>query len=289
MRFAEDALIPLSCCDGVQRPLHVWQPEAPRGVILAIHGGMAHAGDYVTPALYFKPHGLATVSLDMHGHDGKQRVDIPNFEVFLEDNSRVLAWVKAQFPGLPVFLMGHSMGALIATHLELGRFNQDADIRGLILSSPYYVNAVKIPGIMLALSGILAKLFPTAKVPMEAVTHQLTHDATITARHYADEKDHVRATEASFRFARALLDAQTALGQDFGRWKHPLFAVVAGDDKLANARATQTLLATVPTALLEFHHYPNNFHENFNELNRNEIFANILAWMRKLAPTLQAS
>lgn len=283
-RFAEDAIVPLLCCDGVQRKLHLWQPQAPQAVILAIHGGMAHAGDYVTPALYFKPHGIATVSLDMHGHDGKKRVDIPSFEVFLEDNARVLAWVKAQFPGLPVYLMGHSMGGLIATHLELGRFNQDPAIAGVILSSPYYVNAVKVPAIMLALSGVLAKLFPTAKVPMEAVTHQLTHDAAITARHYADEKDQIRATEASFRFARALLDAQADLGQDFGRWSHPLFAVVAGDDKLANASATQTLLATVPTRLLEFHHYPRNYHENFNETNRDAIFGNILAWIRKHTP-----
>ena len=39
-------------------------------------------------------------------------------------------------------------------------------------------------------------------------------------------------------------------------------------------------------ALLEFHYYPKNFHENFNELNRDTIFANILTWMRKQAPGL---
>lgn len=286
MRFSEDKLAQLTCTDGVQRTIHIWQDQSPKAVILAIHGGMAHAGDYVTPALYFRPHGLATVSFDMHGHDGKKRVDIPGFETFLADAALMLQWTKANYPGLPIFIMGHSMGALIATHLALGRFANDTDIKGFVLSSPYYVNAVKVPKIMLALSGVLAALFPTAKVPMEAVTDWLTHDQAITARHYADEKDNIRASEASFRFATALLGAQSALGSNLGGFKHPVFAVVAGDDKLANAQASQTMLASINPALLEFHYYPKNFHENFNEVNRDAIFANILTWMHKQAPDL---
>lgn len=286
MRFSEDKLAALTCSDGVQRPIHVWQPENTKAVILAIHGGMAHAGDYVTPALYFRPHGVATVSFDMHGHDGKKRVDIPGFETFLADVALLLQWAKDQYPALPIFIMGHSMGGLIATHLALGRFAQDTDIKGFILSSPYYVNAVKVPKIMLALSGVLAALFPTAKVPMEAVTDLLTHDKDITARHYADEKDNIRASEASFRFATSLLGAQAQLAGNLSGVKHPVFAVVAGDDKLANAQASQTMLATINPALLEFHYYPKNFHENFNEVNRETIFGNILTWMRKQVSSL---
>lgn len=286
MRFSEDKLAQLTCTDGTPRTIHIWQPPQPQAVILAIHGGMAHAGDYVTPALYFRPQGIATVSFDMHGHDGKKRVDIPGFETFLADVTLLLQWVKSTYPGLPIFVMGHSMGGLIATHLALGRFAADSDIKGFILSSPYYVNAVKIPKIMLALSGFLAALFPTAKVPMEAVTDLLTHDKDITARHYADEKDDTRASEASFRFATSLLGAQAALVGDLSGFKHPVFAVVAGDDKLANAQASQTMLATIAPAKLEFHYYPHNYHENFNEVNRDTIFANILTWMRKQASSL---
>lgn len=287
MRFSEDKLAQLTCTDGIPRTIHIWQDQNPQAVIFAIHGGMAHAGDYVTPALYFRPHGIATVSFDMHGHDGKKRVDIPGFETFLADAALMLQWVKQNYPGLPIFIMGHSMGALIATHLGLGRFANDADIKGFVLSSPYYVNAVKVPKVMLALSGVLAKLFPTAKVPMEAVTDQLTHDPVITARHYADEKDDIRASEASFRFATSLLGAQSALTGGLSGFKHPVFAVVAGDDKLAHAQSSQTLLASIRPALLEFHYYPQNYHENFNEVNRDTIFANILTWVRKQAPSLQ--
>lgn len=279
MRFSEDKLATLKCSDLVERSIHIWQPEQPRAVILAIHGGMAHAGDYVTPALYFRAKGIATVSFDMCGHDGKKRVDIPGFESFLADAALFLEWVKRAYPGLPVFVMGHSMGALIATHLGLGRYAGESIIQGFILSSPYYVNAIKVPKVLLLLSDFLAKVFPTMKVPLGSLTEVLTHDRAITARHVADEKDNVRATEVTVRFANALTSAQSGLAGRLPAWRFPVFGVVAGDDKLADAAASQAMLKSIAPALLDYHFYPDNYHENFNELNRDRIFCQILHWL----------
>lgn len=279
MRFSEDKMAVLKCSDQVGRAIHIWTPQQPRAVLLAFHGGMAHAGDYVTPALYFREKGFATVSFDMCGHDGKKRVDIPGFDSFLNDAELMLQWVKRSYPGLPVFVMGHSMGALIATHLGLGRFANDPAIGGYILSSPYYVNAIKVPKVLLWFADSLAKVFPTQKVPLQPLTQMLTHDSAITARHLADEQDNIRATEVTFRFAAALTSAQAALAGKLAAWKHPVFAVVAGDDKLADAQATQAMLKTIPAALMDYHFYPANFHENFNELNRNQIFGDIARWL----------
>lgn len=281
MRFSEDKLAQLKCSDGVERTIHIWAAPQPRAVILAIHGGMAHAGDYVTPALYFKGKGFTTVSFDMCGHDGKKRVDIPGFEAFLADLALMLQWVKASYAGLPIFILGHSMGALIAAHLGLGRFAQERQIKGFILSSPYFVNAVKVPKILVWFSDSLAKAFPKMKVPMESLTHLLTHDPAITARHYADEKDDIRATEVTFRFAASLLGAQSALQGKLGAWTFPVFAVVAGNDKLADAKETQAMLKTIQPTLLEYHFYPENYHENLNELNREKIFGDMLVWAEK--------
>ncbi|MDC8760603.1 alpha/beta fold hydrolase [Janthinobacterium fluminis] len=279
MRFSEDALASLMCSDQVERAIHIWQPERPRAVILAIHGGMAHAGDYMTPGLYFRAHGIATVSFDMCGHDGKKRVDIPGFDSFLDDAELFLQWVKRSYPGLPIFVMGHSMGALIATHLGLGRFAGERGIHGFILSSPYYVNAIKVPKVLLLLSDFLARVFPTMKVPLGSLTDMLTHDRAITARHVADEKDNIRATEVTVRFAAALTSAQAGLPGILPAWRFPVFGVVAGDDKLADSRAAEAMLKSIAPALLDYHFYPDNYHENFNELNRDKIFGLILGWL----------
>lgn len=282
MRFAETRLAGLRCGQA-ERRIHIWEPDppaAPRAVLLAIHGGMAHGGDYVTPALFFRRHGIATVAYDLCGHQDARRVDIPGFHVFLDDSVLFLQWVKREYPGVPVFVMGHSMGALIATHLGLGAFAGDAAVQGYILSSPYYVNAIKVSPVLLALAGVLGALAPRMKVPLASLTDSLTHDSAITARHHADERDGVRATEITVRFGNALTAAQKGLAARMPEWRHPLFAVVAGDDKLADADAAEAMLKSVPAALLTYRRHPQNYHENFNELNREEIFADILDWMR---------
>lgn len=280
MRFSEDALHTFTGSDGGSRNIHEWKPDpnGPHAVIVAIHGGMAHAGDYVVPALFFKQHGIATVSFDLAGHQGQARVDIPHFDIFLNDVVLFLDWVEAHYPHLPIWVMGHSMGGLIATHLELKGLLNRPHIKGVVLSSPYFVNAIRVPPWLEKAAGVLATLLPKAKVPLPRVTDQLTHDPVITARHHADEHDHIRALEASFRFAHSLMKAQAALNGNLSRWKHPVFAVLAGQDLLTNTAASQAWLNTIPNGLLTAYTYPENYHENFNELNREKIFHDILNW-----------
>jgi alpha-beta hydrolase superfamily lysophospholipase len=285
MRFSEDRLATLDCGPQAKRQIHIWEPSTPpRAVILAIHGGLAHGGDYVTPALYFRAHGITTVAYDLCGHQNARRVDIPGFQVFLDDSVTCLQWVKQQWPGVPVFIMGHSMGALIATHLALGAFAAESAIKGFILSSPYYVNALKVSPVLLALAGVLGAIAPRMKVPLEPMTDVLTHDAAITARHHADERDGIRASECTVRFGNALQGAQAGLAARMSGWRHPLFAVVAGDDKLADARASEAMLRTIDPSLLTLQIQPHNYHENFNEVNREQIFADILAWTEARIP-----
>lgn len=282
MRFSEDSMDTLTCIDGLQLDIHTWQPIAPKGVILAIHGGLAHGGDFVTPALYFKEQGYATVSYDLRGHNKQKKVYIEKFEHLLEDTLLFLQWVKKAYPGLPIFIMGHSVGGLLATYLGLGMFKNDEDILGYIISSPFYVNATPIPKVMQNLSSVLSKIAPKMSVPLDDVMDYLTHDETITMRHRQDEKDFTRAQQCSVRFAKELQVAQSGLPSKMKNWNAPLFAVVAGDDKLADTQGTRALLDEVDQNLLTYQYHEKNYHENFNELNREDIFRDIQNWMNTL-------
>ena len=268
---------------GNTRVTRIWDAQSPAAVIIGIHGGLSHSGDYATVGGYFRDAGITTVSFDLSGHGSKARIDIDGFDVLLDDAEQMLKWTCEQFRSLPVFVVGHSMGGLIATHLELSGRLDAYPVKGVVLSSPYFANAIPVSPLVIQLSRVLATLFPTAKVPMESFTEWLTHDATIVEQIHADQDAKRRGTEASFRFGRALLDAQAALNQDLSRWHHPLFAVVAGQDKLANAQISLQMLKTVPAHCLELHHHAGNFHENFNELNREQIFDAMLRWMEQLA------
>lgn len=264
------------------RPIRIWQAGTTKAVLLGIHGGMSHSGDYETVGSFFRQHEVTTISFDLHGHGTRQLIDIPSFEVFTDDVVDMLEWVRQHYPTTPLFIVGHSMGALIATHLALSNKLAPYSVSGIVLSSPYYANAIPVPAWMIPLSRWLSRLLPTAKVPMEDLTPWLTHDREITERHVADSLLQRRGSFASMRFGRCLLDAQAALHNDLSGWRLPVFAVVAGDDRLADASVSLAMLRTIPPQLLELHEFTQNFHENFNELNRDAIFAAILTWMRSV-------
>jgi lysophospholipase len=278
MRFYEDRIEKLTCSDGVQRPIHIWEPAKPRAIFLTVHGGMDHGGNYYLPALYLKKKGFATVAHDQHGHDMKRKVYIPRFEVFLDDLELMLEWVRVEYPGVPIFILSHSMGGLITTHFGIRRFKGDPLVHGFITSSPYYVNAIKTPKVMERLAGILSWLAPRMAVPIEDFVAHVTHDETIYKRHLEDRRDGIMAGKATARFAWELLKAQAWVPDHISAWNHPLLMIVAGDDKLADSAATDELLKLIKPEYLTEIRYPDNYHENFNEINREEIFARMVEW-----------
>lgn len=282
MRFSEDRIEKLTCSDGIQRDIHIWEPQQPRAVFLTVHGGMDHGGNYVNPALYLKEHGFATVAHDQHGHDMKRTVYIPRFDVFLDDLDLMLEWVQRNYSGIPIFFLSQSMGGLITTHYGIRRFKGDPLVRGFITSSPYYVNAIKTPKIVEKMAGVLSVLTPKMVVPIEDLLMHITHDEAIYNRHREDERDGVIASKATARFAAELLKAQAWIPEHISEWEHPMLVIVAGDDKIANADATLELLKLIDPKWLTEICYPENFHENFNEVNREEVFARIVEWCEPL-------
>ena len=286
MRFSESRIEKLVCSDGKARKIHIWEPRVSKLVFLTVHGGMDHGGNYGLPAVYFREHDMATVALDQQGHDHQgpdhpTKVIISRFEVFLDDLGLMVEWVKHNFPDVPIYILAHSMGGLIVTHWGIKRLDQDPLIKGFIISSPYYVNAIKTPPLMKKMAGLLSILAPRMKVPIEDILPNVTRDKEIYLRHRKDETDGIMAKYASARFAGELLKAQAWVPENISRWKHPLLVIVAGDDKLADAASTRMLIGKIEPGLVTELYYPENYHENFNEINREEIFGQIVEWVNQ--------
>lgn len=281
MRFSETKLDVLKTKDGTELDIHIWEPEAPKAVIMAIHGGLAHAGDYVTPALYFKEKGIATVSYDLRGHK-QEKIFVPSFDCFLDDTNDFFEWTKTTYPGLPIFIVGHSMGGLIVTHFGIRYADNDPSVKGYLMSSPYYGNAIKVPPIMIPIIKLFGIIIPKAAIPGPDLTELLTHDEAITNRHREDEADHIRGSKATMRFGSELLKAQKWVRENFHKWNHPTFAVIAGADQVADASESERLFKSMNQRLLTYVLHKDNFHENFNEVNRNETFEKMNEWIESV-------
>src|SRR5690606_16896350 len=106
--------------EGVRRlrlQYRTWEVPDARGAVVLIHGFSEHSGRYEGVAGHLAGFGLSTFALDLRGHgrsDGR-RGHVPRFEVYLQELDRFRREVQGVVgPELPLFLLGHSMGGLIA-------------------------------------------------------------------------------------------------------------------------------------------------------------------------------
>jgi lysophospholipase len=282
MRFSEDRIEKLSCSDGIQRDIHIWEHKEPKAVFLSLHGLMDHGGNYINPGLYMKTQGFALVAYDQHGHDRKRLAHVPRFDVFLDDLELMLVWVKEHYAGVPIFFMGNSMGGLILTHFGIRVYKEDPLVKGFILSAPAYQNSLKTSKFLIVMAKILSRIAPGRAVPVEDLRPHVTRDEAEYKRMREDERDGIQATKMSARMGAEFLKAQDWVPEHIGEWKYPLLAIIPGNDKVINSGVTRELLAKIDEGLLTELYYPENYHENFNEINREEVFSAIVEWCKPL-------
>lgn len=278
MRFSEDRIEKLTCSDGIKRDIHIWEHKDPKAIFLTLHGLMDHGGNYMNPGIYMKEKGYALVAHDQHGHDMKRLAHVPRFDVFLDDLELILEWVKEHYPGVPIFMMGNSMGGLILTHFGIRVYKEDPLVKGFILSAPGYENSLKTSKFLIAMAKLLSKIAPGKAVPVEDLRPHVTRDEAEYTRMREDERDGIQATKMSARMGAEFLKAQDWVPEHIGEWKYPMLAIIPGDDKLINSAVSRELLSRIDEGLLTELLYPENYHESFNELNREEVFAAILKW-----------
>jgi lysophospholipase len=271
--------------------VYEWLPDSEiKAVMIGIHGGMAHGGDWVTPALYFKEKGVATYAPDLRFHgtypayneNGKVFFHINSYDEYVDDLHKLYFWVKERQPQAPIFIISHSNGALIALKYGL-TLAKKTDIKGFIVSSPWLENRVKIPTVMKMIAKIIARIHPTFAVTPPALVDLLTHDKKITARHHQDEEAGLRGTTVSAKLGVESEKTQAWVIDNMKKWEHfPMFAVIAGADLLADPSGSKKALNAIPPNLLTLIVHEKNYHENFNEVNRNETFGAIWKWIQSI-------
>lgn len=112
-RLTDDAVI---AADGARLPLRRWAPiaghhPAPKAVILAVHGFNDHAGFFADPGVYFATRGIVSYAYDQRGFGAAPHVGFwPGVAALTGDLKTVAGLIRARHPGLPLYLVGVSMG-----------------------------------------------------------------------------------------------------------------------------------------------------------------------------------
>ena len=259
---------------GVKIFIRSWRPaSSPRGVIVISHGFNSHSGQYAWAAQQFVAKGFAVYAADLRGR-GKsegERFFVTKIDDYLGDVDLAVKMAKTREPGLPVFLLGHSAGGVIACTYALAH---QTELAGLICES----FAFRVPAPELALDtiswiGTWAPKLGVLKLKNADFTRDGAALATLNADPLIANETQPAAT------VRALWQADKHLKASFPKLTLPVLILHGSLDKATAPAGSQFFHDTAGSKDKTLKIYDGHFHDLLADTGKEGVMADIQGWI----------
>jgi alpha-beta hydrolase superfamily lysophospholipase len=289
--------------------VHRWFPETPPKAVLQIaHGIAEHSGRYGRLAAALTRAGYAVYANDHRGH-GRTACNAEELGVFakrdgwrkcLGDLWGLNRHIACNHPGLPIVLLGHSMGSFMTQQFicEHGEALAGAVLAGSSGKPSPLIAAVqaiaRIERLRLGPQGkstlVQALSFGTFNRPFQPARTRfdwLSRDQIEVDKYVADP---FCGFQPSVQLSLDVLEALSEICRPRKQARIPKqlpIYIIAGtcDPVGSNTRTLDQLLAAYRLAGLQqvtHRYYPGARHELFNEINREEVTSDLLAWLAEV-------
>jgi alpha-beta hydrolase superfamily lysophospholipase len=255
---------------------NVTEPEgAPAVVVALLHGYADYGARYAHVADAWAERGIATVAIDMrgHGHAEGARGACLRFAEYLDDVAELVALVGERTPGVPRVLFGHSFGGLVASAAVLA---DPGEWRGLVLSSPYFGVALRLPEAKRLAGKLVSRLLPAVGVPSGLQGKDITHD---TDRAHAYDRDPLVFKNANTRWFTESEAAQAAAIDRAPSLKLPLYVFMGTADRVAKVDRAKAFFDAAGSADKTWAPQEGLFHETLNEIAWRPVADGAAGWI----------
>ncbi|MFF5970708.1 alpha/beta fold hydrolase [Streptomyces sp. NPDC012769] len=283
--------------DGVEIHVHAWQPAGPlRGIVQIAHGMGEHAGRYAPLAEHLAGLGYAVYAGDHRGHGlsmhaGPGHLGADGWNLLVADIAALTRIARERHPGLPVILLGHSMGSFAAQQYLLDHAEL---VHGVALSGTTAVDRLVVALLEAAAeraaqqagtgNGGAFDAFNAAFAPARTDADWLSRDEEQVDRYLADPLCGFAADDqgmADMGAAAGRLAAPTGIPAGL-----PLYVMVGDHDPLNGRLALSDLLVSryreAGLTDVTYRTYEGARHEVLNETNRDEVVADLTAWIERV-------
>jgi lysophospholipase len=263
----------------------MWKWEADgnaKAVIIMIHGAMEHHGRYKWLSQMWRSAGYHVIMGDLPGQGMTTRAFRGHIESFDDYLKEVKSWiVEAYQYSLPVFLLGHSMGGLVAIRLLQ---EEDLDLAGVILSSPCLGLVTQPPRVLNGLSHVINLVYPKLRINANITPEIATRNLEVRDD---DLNDSLYVTKVSVRWYRELVHAMKLAFEEIPNFQDvPLLLMQGGDDKVVDKRPVREWFNYNQCSEKQFKEWPHLYHEIFNEPEREDVFQYALGFVENRLKTL---
>jgi acylglycerol lipase len=260
--------------DGLRIAYRTWTPAgSPKAAVLIVPGFNSHSGFYGWTAKQLTAQGYVVYAVDLRGRglsDG-ERFYVDSIDQYASDVDGVMKLVKAEQPGLKVFVLGHSAGGVTACIFTL---DHQSDVAGLICESFAYQTPA--PDFALAALKGLSHLAPHAHV-LALANKDFSRDATAVA---AMDADPLIAHETQpTKTIAALARADDRLKASFGEIKVPVLILHGTADKATKYQGSQFFYDHAGSADKSLKLYEGHYHDMLNDIGKEQVMADIAAWL----------
>ncbi len=263
--------------DGLCLRSFAWQPaQMPvRGVVVITHGIRDYAVRYQRFAEQLTKQGFAVFAQDLrgHAHSGGDRQRFDSMARMVEDTDMMVNDAKQRYPKVPLYVYGHSLGGLITARYSLDHADK---LNGVVLSGAALQRPHSVSGFSAGLAKIVATVAPSLKV-VQVDDSEFSKDKRVMAALAIDplvSRDKLPAATAA-----ATLNAIADVQQRMGQLKLPLMVIYGTADSVNPIEGSQVFIQTVASKDKTLKTYPGVYHDMLNEPERDQIAADIIAWL----------
>jgi acylglycerol lipase len=264
----------LKVSGGIYIAFRHWHSAAqPRAAVVIIPGFNSHSGYYVWVAEQLVGQRLAVYAIDLRGRGNSEgaRFYVDDFSDYVSDVAALVGLVRSREPGLPLFLLGHSAGGVVACLYAL---DHQKALNGLICESFAY----ELPAPRLALSAIkkLSHLAPHANV-LSLKNEDFSRDPKTVQ---AMNQDPLIAHESQpAETLAALIRADERLRQSFQCLTVPILILHGTADKAAKPSGSQHFYELAGSSDKTLRVYEGGFHDLLNDLGKEEVIGDVERWI----------
>jgi acylglycerol lipase len=263
--------------DGLCLRSFAWQPaQSPvRGVVVITHGIRDYALRYQRFAEQLTKQGFAVFAQDLrgHAHSGGERQRFDSMARMVADTDMIVSDAKLRYPGLPLYVYGHSLGGLITTEYALDHADK---LSGVVLSGAALQRPHSVSSFSAGLARVVASVAPGLKV-VQVDDSEFSKDKAVMAALAIDpliSRDKLPAATAAATL-KGIADAQQRMSQ----LKLPILVIYGTADSVNPIEGSQALVQAAASTDKTLKTYPGVYHDMLNEPERDQIAADIIAWL----------
>ncbi len=268
--------VALSAADGHPLRAWLWPHPRPRAIMVVAHGFGEHGGCYRHLAESLgRTLEIEILTLDFRGHGrspGRRGV-VRRYTDLSADLLAALAWISGSRPGLPLFVLGHSNGGQVALHTVL---DGKSVIAGMIVTNPVLRLATRVPRHKLWIGSVLRRYAPGVTLKSEIVPQRLTSDPLMQASFGLDVLRHDRISPPLFF---GMVEGGPLITARAVEIQVPILMILGGADPIVDPEESRAFFDRLGSLDKTLHFYPNMLHEPLNELRRDDVIADVAAWL----------